>query len=327
MTAGRSPRGPGPAGQFWKLTFGNSDLLPSEAPWAWGDHLGPPLALRGPRWDTLRPLTADSQHLRPSLPQPLLSLLNPVPARDAGQAATRLRAPPAESRSFEPWVCLPGLQGARVRAPPLRGLAMSIGCTQRPQCTSEPTRPPVFLCLLSRSVPVNFRALHGPDPSRKCLFCAAPAWAGAPPILCSRLTLQVSARRQQACLKFCHRTTLSPWPQMRITCPLIHPVVPLCDPHGPQPARLRCPWYSPGKDTGVGCHFLLQGVFQTQGLNLCLLHGQVGHPAQISVCQEHLTGNLARRRGLTGLLDPIFIFTIDSVISYFFLISLCLHIF
>ena len=27
-----------------------------------------------------------------------------------------------------------------------------------------------------------------------------------------------------------------------------------------------------GKDTGVGCHFLLQGIFPTQGLNLCLQH-------------------------------------------------------
>ena len=29
-------------------------------------------------------------------------------------------------------------------------------------------------------------------------------------------------------------------------------------PHRRQPIRLRCPWDSPGKDTGVGCHFLLQ---------------------------------------------------------------------
>ena len=28
---------------------------------------------------------------------------------------------------------------------------------------------------------------------------------------------------------------------------------------------------SPGKNTGVGCYFLLQGVFLTQGSNLCLL--------------------------------------------------------
>ena len=33
-----------------------------------------------------------------------------------------------------------------------------------------------------------------------------------------------------------------------------------------------CPWSSPGKNTGVGCHSLLQGIFQTQGLNLGLLH-------------------------------------------------------
>ena len=29
-------------------------------------------------------------------------------------------------------------------------------------------------------------------------------------------------------------------------------------PHRQQPTRLPCPWDSPGKSTGVGCHFLLQ---------------------------------------------------------------------
>ena len=38
-----------------------------------------------------------------------------------------------------------------------------------------------------------------------------------------------------------------------------------------EPARLLCPWDFSGKDTGVGCHFLLQGLFQTQGLNPHLL--------------------------------------------------------
>jgi len=33
-----------------------------------------------------------------------------------------------------------------------------------------------------------------------------------------------------------------------------------------------CPWDLPGKNTGVGCHFLLQGIFPTQGSNLHLLH-------------------------------------------------------
>ena len=35
-------------------------------------------------------------------------------------------------------------------------------------------------------------------------------------------------------------------------------------PHGQKPTRLLCPWDFPGKNTGVGCHFLLQGIFPTQ---------------------------------------------------------------
>ena len=42
--------------------------------------------------------------------------------------------------------------------------------------------------------------------------------------------------------------------------------------HGPQSTRLLSPWNSPGKNTGVGSHSLLQGIFLTQGLNLHLLH-------------------------------------------------------
>ena len=43
-------------------------------------------------------------------------------------------------------------------------------------------------------------------------------------------------------------------------------------PHGLQPARLLCPRDSPGKNTGVGCHALLQGILLTQGSNPSLLH-------------------------------------------------------
>ena len=43
-------------------------------------------------------------------------------------------------------------------------------------------------------------------------------------------------------------------------------------PHELQPTRLLCLWDFPGKDSGVGCHFLLQGIFPTQGSNLGLLH-------------------------------------------------------
>ena len=55
-------------------------------------------------------------------------------------------------------------------------------------------------------------------------------------------------------------------------------------PHDLQHAGLPCPslspgWGFPGKNTGVGCHALLQGVFPTPGLDphlFCLLHWQAG---------------------------------------------------
>ena len=46
----------------------------------------------------------------------------------------------------------------------------------------------------------------------------------------------------------------------------------LCDLMDCSLARLFCPWYSPDKITGVGCHCLLQGIFLTQGSNSGLLY-------------------------------------------------------
>ena len=43
-------------------------------------------------------------------------------------------------------------------------------------------------------------------------------------------------------------------------------------PHGLWPARLLCPCDFPGKNTGVGCHFLLHRIFPTQGSHPSLLH-------------------------------------------------------
>ena len=47
--------------------------------------------------------------------------------------------------------------------------------------------------------------------------------------------------------------------------------------HGLKPARLLYPWNFPGKNTGVGYSFLLQGIFPTQASDsclLCLMHWQ-----------------------------------------------------
>ena len=50
------------------------------------------------------------------------------------------------------------------------------------------------------------------------------------------------------------------------SCPTI------CDPMGCSLPGFSVHWDSPGKNTGVGCHFLLQGIFLTQGLSSHLLH-------------------------------------------------------
>ena len=56
--------------------------------------------------------------------------------------------------------------------------------------------------------------------------------------------------------RYCHCLILS--------CPT------LLQSRGLKPIRLLCPWDFPGKNAGVGCHFLLQEIFPTRGLNLCL---------------------------------------------------------
>ena len=68
-----------------------------------------------------------------------------------------------------------------------------------------------------------------------------------------------------------------PWSQM----PSEHQLLLLCalkscsdslHSHGLSSTRLLYSWDSPGKSTAGACHFLLQGIFPTQGSNLCILH-------------------------------------------------------
>ena len=54
------------------------------------------------------------------------------------------------------------------------------------------------------------------------------------------------------------------WQYWAIVCCLVAKLSDSLWPDWLQPARLLCPWDFPGKDTGVGCHFLLQGIFLTQ---------------------------------------------------------------
>ena len=62
-------------------------------------------------------------------------------------------------------------------------------------------------------------------------------------------------------------------------CAKLLQLCPTLRPNGLLPSRLLFLWDSPGKNTGVDCHFLLQGIFPTLELNLWLLgllHWQAG---------------------------------------------------
>ena len=64
-----------------------------------------------------------------------------------------------------------------------------------------------------------------------------------------------------------HRQYLNEWD---FFCYLVAKLCPIvCD-----PIRLLSPWNFPGRNTGVGCPFLLRGIFPTPGSNLHPLHQQ-----------------------------------------------------
>ena len=58
--------------------------------------------------------------------------------------------------------------------------------------------------------------------------------------------------------------------------------------------RLLCPWDSPGKSTGVGCHALLQGILPAQGLNSHLFKS----PA---LADRFFTTNTTREAPINGI--------------------------
>ena len=60
--------------------------------------------------------------------------------------------------------------------------------------------------------------------------------------------------------------------------------------HGLQPTRLLCPWDFSGKNTGVGCHFLLHRIFLTQGSNSSCCTASRFFPTELpgSLCSSQI---------------------------------------
>ena len=74
--------------------------------------------------------------------------------------------------------------------------------------------------------------------------------------------------------------SFSKWMNKHLWCGVAQSCPPLHDHMDMEPTRLLCSWNSPGKDTGVCCHALPQGIFLTRGWNLhllCFLHWQAGY--------------------------------------------------
>ena len=91
---------------------------------------------------------------------------------------------------------------------------------------------------------------------RKPLPCCAPGWA-RPLSLLQRGLAPRSKGKARAELRPARRQARLPHSRSLLL-------------YGLWPTRLLCPWDSPGKNTGVDCRALLQGIFPTQELNLYL---------------------------------------------------------
>src|SRR5574337_872486 len=66
-------------------------------------------------------------------------------------------------------------------------------------------------------------------------------------------------------------------------------------PHRRQPNRLLCPWDSPGKNTGVGCHFLLQCIKVKSESEVAQLCPTLSDPMDCSLPGSSIHGILQAR--------------------------------
>ena len=76
-------------------------------------------------------------------------------------------------------------------------------------------------------------------------------WIKNPELLKERQTC-IQCKKERKVLQNCEKAYI------KHACQVASVVSDSVRPHGLQPTRLLCPWDSPGKNTGVGCHFLLQ---------------------------------------------------------------------
>ena len=88
--------------------------------------------------------------------------------------------------------------------------------------------------------------------------------------------------------------------------------------------RLLRPWDSPGNNTGVGCHFLLQGIFLTQGSNPCLPHcRQMSYPLSHQGSPDGLFSKQSTLMNESTVNNYIFIITCICIVCKLYLYICC----
>ena len=90
-------------------------------------------------------------------------------------------------------------------------------------------------------------------------------------------------------------------------------------PQGQQPTRLRHPWDSPGKNTGVGCHFLLQCVKVKSESEVAQSCPTLHNPMDCSLPGFSVHGIFQARVLEWGAVAFSEIYVIESVYNFFFL--------
>ena len=108
-------------------------------------------------------------------------------------------------------------------------------------------------------------------PESMCQFSSVAqlCLTATPWTVACQASLSITNFRECVCVCVCARVCA----KLLQSCPT------LCKPMDHSPPGSSVQEDSPGKDTGVGCHALLQGIFPTQGSIqrlLCLLHWQAG---------------------------------------------------
>ena len=142
---------------------------------------------------------------------------------------------------------------------------------------------PAFASFCSGHAPRCSREVGSSTPQKEWRIHVPSMAPSSPPTINKKISQQINKPRRRGTwesgvgygTKECFSTGEST-PSL-LCCSLVTQSCPgLSQAHGLQSTRPLSPQDFPGKDTGVGCHLLLQGIFPTQGSNPRLLHWQVG---------------------------------------------------